>query len=313
MAIATDFRSSLPRARVPAAMPKITHEALVTILRSDPKLLVDLVWPERQIDASSIHLTHTELVDVNLPERRADGVLLIGDEPRAPEWALVAEAQDCVDPKKRRRWPGYVTGVFGRHVCPVDLVVLTVDREVAAWAARPITAGRLPGALTFTPVVVGPDQIPRITDPEVARRSPELAVLSAVAHGDEPGAEAIALAALVAMGDLDNDRGILYVDLVFHHLAPAARALLEQLMATANYEFQSDFARKFFFEGRAEGRAEGEARGEARMLLHLIELRGIPASERDRERILSCMDCAQLERWAARVLTARTTDDLFEG
>lgn len=290
-------------------MPKITHEALVTILRSDPKLLVDIVWPERQIDASSIHLTHTEFVDVNLPECRADGVLLVGDEPKAPEWALVAEAQDCVDPKKRRRWPGYVTGVFGRHACPVDLVVLTVDREVAAWAARPITAGRLPGALTFTPVVVGPDQIPRITDADAARRSPELAVLSAVAHGDEPGAEAIALAALVAAGDLDNDRGILYVDLVFHHLAPAARALLEQLMATANYEFQSDFARKFFFEGRAEG----EARGEARMLLHLIELRRIPASEQDRERILACMDCAQLERWAARVLTARTMDEIFEG
>src|SRR5690606_20356858 len=143
----------------------------------------------------------------------------------------------------------------------IDLVVVTVDREIAAWASRPITAGRLPGALTFTPLVIGPDQIPWITDHEVARRSPELAVLSAVAHGDEPGAEAIALAALAASHDLDNDREILYFDLVLYHLAPAARALLEQLMASANYDYQSDFARKYYSQGRADG--------EARMLLRL--------------------------------------------
>ena len=51
----------------------------------------------------------------------------------------------------------------------------------------------------------------------------------------------------------------------------------------------------------------------ARMLLRLIELRGIPAAAADRERILACTDCAQLERWAARVLTARTMDEVFAG
>src|SRR5690606_41293100 len=127
--------------------PKITHAALVTIIRSDPKLLVDLIWPERQIDASAIHMTHAELVDINLPEVRADGVLLVGDDPRSPEWVLIAEAQDCVDQKKRRRWPGYVSSRLSRHGCDIDLVVVTVDREIAAWASRPITAGRLPGAL----------------------------------------------------------------------------------------------------------------------------------------------------------------------
>ena len=56
----------------------------------------------------------------------------------------------------------------------------------------------------------GSDQIPRITDAEAARRSPELAVLSALAHGGEPEGEAIALAALEATRDLDNTREIFY-------------------------------------------------------------------------------------------------------
>lgn len=48
------------------------------------------------------------------------------------------------------------------------------------------------------------------------------------------------------------------------------------------------------------------------MLVRLLELRGITTSEQDRERILSCTDCDRLERWAARVLTARTIDEVFE-
>ena len=288
-------------------MPKMTHEALVTILRNAPRLLVELVWPERQVDARSIHIAHAEFTDLNLPQYRADDVVLLGDDASAPEGALIGEAQTNIDPGKRQSWLYYPAAVGARYRCPVDLVVLTVDREVAAWAARPIVGGRLSGALSLTPTVIGPDQIPRITDLDEARRSPELAVLSAVAHGDEPGAEAIAFAALTATHDLDNDRGIFYPDLVFHHLAPAARALLEGLMATANYELQSDIARKWY----AEGKAEGEAEGEARMLLRLLRLRGIDLADDDRQRVLACADPAQLERWAARVLTAKTRDEIF--
>ncbi len=289
-------------------MPKITHEALVTILRNALTLLVELLWPERQISARSIHIAHDDFVDVNLAEYRADDVVLLGEDPAAPEAVLVREAQTAIQATKRRTWPLYVAGVHARHGCSVDIVVLTLDRDVAAWAGRPITVGLLRGAMTITPTVIGPDQIPRITDPEVARRSPEMAVLSALAHGGEAEAESIALAALEAMRDLDNTREIFYVDLVLHHLGPAARALLEKLMSATNYEFQSEFARKYFSQGKAEGKVEGEAT----LLLRIIDRRGISVSAHDRERVRTCTDLAQIEAWADRALVATTRDQIFE-
>ncbi|MEZ4447944.1 MAG: hypothetical protein R3B09_00605 [Nannocystaceae bacterium] len=289
-------------------MPKFTHEALVQLVRNAPSLLVDLLWPEGSIPARRVHVTRAEFVDLNLSEYRADGVIVVGADPDDPDAALVGEVQTGIDPRKRRRWPVYVTSLFARLGCPVDLVVLTLDREVAAWASRPIVVGTLPGALTVTPTVIGPDQIPRITDLEAARRAPELAVLSAVAHGDEEGAGAIAFAALAASRDLDNDHSIFYVDLVLHHLGPAARALLEELMATANYEFQSDFARRYYTEGKSEGILAGEAL----LLLRLLERKGIALSDDDRERVLRCTECAQLEAWADRLLTATGRDDIFD-
>ncbi|MBK8260482.1 MAG: hypothetical protein IPK80_03990 [Nannocystis sp.] len=75
-------------------------------------------------------------------------------------------------------------------------------------------------------------------------------------------------------------------------------------MSTPNYQYQSDFALKFFTEGKAEG--------EASLLLHILERRGIAISEHDRDRVLSCTELAQIESWADRALTATTRDEVFE-
>jgi len=46
----------------------------------------------------------------------------------------------------------------------------------------------------FRPLVLGAADIPRVTDTSVARAEPELAVLSALAHGREEGALEVGLA-----------------------------------------------------------------------------------------------------------------------
>ena len=79
-------------------------------------------------------------------------------------------------------------------------------------------------------------------------------------------------------------------------------------MATARYEYQSDFARKYF----AQGEAKGEAKGKAEMLLRLLELKGFAVSDTERERILECVDIAQLDAWADRVLIAESLADVFD-
>jgi len=46
--------------------------------------------------------------------------------------------------------------------------------------------------MTFTPFVLGPDEIPPITDTKLTRKYPELGVLSAMIHGRPPTSAACA-------------------------------------------------------------------------------------------------------------------------
>ncbi|HEY8378729.1 MAG TPA: hypothetical protein VIK91_19690 [Nannocystis sp.] len=62
-------------------MPKLTHEALVQLVRRAPELILSLIWPEEQIRRfSTIHVTAGEFVDLDLAEVRADNVLALGGD-----------------------------------------------------------------------------------------------------------------------------------------------------------------------------------------------------------------------------------------
>ncbi len=81
-------------------------------------------------------------------------------------------------------------------------------------------------------------------------------------------------------------------------------------MANGNYEYQSDFARRYVAqgrnEGRLEGRNEGRNEGQAHALLRVLEARRIEVPLPVRERILTCADTALLDLWLTRAVTAAT-------
>jgi hypothetical protein len=138
-----------------------------------------------------------------------------------------------------------MTLLRARFECPVCVLVFTVTERMARWCRRPIELG--PGNV-FTPLVVAPAMVPVIGDETAARRAPELAVLSCIGHGQDSDAEAVARSAyatLLAVTELlSDDRQLLYHDLISTALPEAARIALEKLMASGNFDFQSDFARK---------------------------------------------------------------------
>ncbi|MFZ6184306.1 hypothetical protein [Nannocystis pusilla] len=290
-------------------MPKLPHEALVQLVRHAPALIPDLLWPGERAPGP-VRITAAEFVDLNFAEHRADVVLGLGGAQDRPDEALVVEVQVERDPRKRWTWPVYVAGLRARLGCPVTLVVVSLDREVARWCAEPIDLGRR--RTTVHPWVLGPEAVPAITDLERARELPELAVLSVAAHADDPGAEHIALVALEATRELDDQRGILYPDFVVALLGRVARTALEKLlMANGSWEPLSDMFRKPWLDGIATGEAKGIAKGKADMLLKLLQLKGFAPSDEQRGRVLDCRDEAQLDAWAARVLTATRLDEVF--
>src|SRR5262249_20962676 len=105
-------------------------------------------------------------------------------------------------------------------------------------------------------------------------------------------------------------------DVVFAALPAAARSYLEALMATRTYEYQSDFVRRYVFQGRAEGRvegrAEGEAKGRAKAVLMVLDARGVDVPDDARARITECSDLDQLDIWVRRAATVDSINDLFD-
>jgi hypothetical protein len=141
------------------------------------------------------------------------------------------------------------------------LLVVAPEPAEAAWARASIPLGH-PG-FCLAPLVIGFDDLPRITDPVLARRLPELAVLSTLAH---PELE-VATTAVGAISLLPEDQSRLYLDVVMTALSPLIRQALEARMQ--GYEYQSEFARRYYNEGRNEGREEGREEGLQRAVLSL--------------------------------------------
>ena len=162
-----------------------------------PELLRDVLglqlpqWTEARVESA-------ELTEVVPTEYRADLVVLLLEGK--PVLAIVVEVQLSRDEDKRASWPQYLTSLRARVGCDTVLLVVAPDAAVARWCAQPIELGH-PG-FVLQPLVMGPEAIPVILDEQVAREDPELAVLSAMAHGHEEVGASIAHTVLAAVAGL---------------------------------------------------------------------------------------------------------------
>lgn len=284
-------------------MPSAAHETLIELFRDQPALGPAVLQAATRIalpPGARARAAEAQFSDLSLPEYHADLVLRIEGSDGRLLHLLVIEAQLEPNADKRFSWPLYVVGQRARLRCPVTLMIVTLTRTMARWCARRIPLDLVGNG--FEPLVIGPEAIPRVTDPADGRAFPALAVLSAVAHGKEPGAEHIATAAFAGCDTLDRDRGALYADFIHAHLSQTAQLALEALMLLEGYEYQSDFAKKYVQQGREDGLRT--------ILARLLEQRfgALPATA---QAALDQADTDQLLRWGERVLTAASLDDLF--
>lgn len=287
-------------------MPSNTHEALIQMFRHRPVLAAELLATAFGVELPAFERVQLGSGELTPIEHRADAVVELRDGKRIT-LAVVVEVQLRRDPVKRYSWPVYLATVRARSRCPAALLVVCADSATAAWCAQPIALG--PGN-AFTPIVLGPAQVPALTDPDDAAINPELAVLSAIAHANQRDREEVLFVLPAALAALDDDHFKLYHDLVMSVLPNAARHYLEELVRTT-YQYQSDFARRYVAEGREEGRAEGRAEGEAGAILTVLGTRGVAVPASARERITSCTDHDQLSRWLRLAVTATSIEEVL--
>jgi hypothetical protein len=285
-------------------VPSQLHDVLVKFFLNRPELAPTLL-----VEALGVAVPHyteariesADLTDVLPAEYRADVVVLLVDGK--PVLGIVVEVQLKTDERKRFSWLMYVVGLRARFECPCCLLVVTADNRTARWASEPIDLG--PGG-NFCPLVLGPDGVPVVTDPQKAQQFPELAVMSVMAHGRGDVQTAVKLASLAAQAAqstefLDSDTQALYLDLIETALGEAARKAFAMLPET--YQFTGPSYLK--------GEAVGEARGEAKAVLAVLEARGLVPTEQQRRRILDCTDLKQLNSWVRNAVTLVDVEELF--
>ena len=287
-------------------MPPSLHEPLLALFRNDLRLVAELAAPllgTPTDDLGALRTFDTALTDARPLERRVD----LGVVPeRGPVYLL--EVQLRADSEKLWTWPSYVALTRDRLRREIVLVVLTLSPTVAAWARQPISLG--PTGSVLVPLVISPAEIAPLTDATEALAHPERLVLSALAHGRGPAAIDIAEAAARVVGRLDADRAGFYTDLILSALSANARAVLEVALRQG-YEYQSEFARRYFFEGLAEGAANGALCFGQELLLLSLSQRGFTVDEALQQRIAAESTPDLLRSWMRRAMSARTLDEVF--
>ncbi|GLX03212.1 hypothetical protein [Microbispora sp. NBRC 16548] len=282
-------------------MPGIDHEMPLKLIRNRPETALELLRCVTGDDIPPHAAARVETVDCTQApiEFRADSVVIARDAAGAALMAVIVEVQLRRDSGKRFSWPVYVTTLRSRHKCDTALLVICPDRSTARWCERTIHLGPS-GAIT--PLAIDPGRIPLITDPDQARASPELAVLSTVAHPEEAEDGPALEAMLAGLKTLDQEQRTLYLNYVFRSLPAVTIKRLEEMVTTIR-DFE-DLGKKYFSHWVAEGQIKA--------IFNVLDARGLEISDDARERIRRCENPDQLIDWVRKAAVVTSADDLFD-
>ncbi len=311
------------------------HEASHRIFQERPEILgpvfglLGVPPPAKAI----VEVLTPDTTEIRPIERRIDSVLRVEPSDGCDSFLLAIEAQGKRDAGKEASWAYYVAYLQAKYELPVLLLVICQDRATARWAAGPFTCGALGWtALSTHPLVLGPENVPVITDPSVAARDLAMAAFSALTHGRSKDTGAILDALARALRATDKKSADYYSDLLDVGLGNTpAGAEWRELMTFVSYfpgrgtlreqayfEGKADGKAEGMAEGKAEGRAEGKAEGAAEALamaagtvVRLLDRRLVPLPDDARERITACTDLDVLARWLDRAFTVQSVDELF--
>ncbi|WP_327430176.1 hypothetical protein [Streptomyces sp. NBC_01236] len=285
------------------------HEGMHRIFQERPEILtpvfgvLGIELPEK----AAVYAVATDATEAKPMARHIDTVLRVGPSD-GDDFLLAVKAQERRDTKKESSWPYYVAYLQAKYSLPVLLLVVCRDRATTKWAAGPFDCGTRGWTAQRTyPLVVGPDNLPVITDERTAAEKPAMAAFSALTHANSPDVDAILDSLGRALAGMDLDAvGYFYQFLDSALGATPAGDKWRNIVTFVNY-----------FPGRGtlleKTFLEGEAKGEAKGILRVLEVRGLPISDVVRERITACTDLDRLNDWLDRAGTVAHAEDLFTG
>lgn len=301
-------------------MPGAPHETMVVLLREHPEWLRALVGviAKRELPETLAPIDSAIRV-VDPAEIRLD---LVFATPDAKSWVLV-EVQLDEDKVKARKWPLAVAALWNERGVSGDLLVITADRAVAAWARTVGSmAGPLGTGLAVQPVVVQltGDVAEMLLDPT----HPELAFFAAWTVHDRYGPEAQTIVERATdLIETIPDEALRRL-LIRRILGMLHEKLLKLIREVSTMDSQKipvspalqrlgeEFQAMYGEQIEARGKARGKVQGEAEALLKFLAARGFQVGEERRAQVLACEDVDQLDQWITRAASARAIDEVFE-
>ncbi|MEN8653914.1 hypothetical protein ABCR94_25740 [Streptomyces sp. 21So2-11] len=296
-------------------MVSSSHEASHRIFQDRPELLTPVfrILGVPLSDKPSVEVLTPDATEIRPLERRVDSVLRV-HPPGEDRFLLAIEAQGRRDPDKASSWTYYLAYLQAKYDMPALLLVVCQDELTAEWAAGPFRVG-VKGwtALSTHPLVLGPNNVPRITDPAEAALDLPLATFSAMTHGKDPNVTAILKALVTALGRSKTRSIRYYAEMLEIGLgATPARDIWRNLMNEASYfPGRGTLVEETYLRGEADGEAKGKAEGKADSILQLLAARSVPVSDAAAQRITDCTDLNTLNRWFGRAVTAEAAEELF--
>ena len=210
------------------AVPR--HDTLVKLFADRPQLAVEILRELLGVDLPATPLVRRETSTFNTrpsDDIEADLILVLGP-PQTPAHAIIVEIQQDKS-KAPRQLARYAAALWLMLGCDVSVLVICPDRGVADHYAQPIDSG-LTG-YRLRPLVLGPDGIPAITDPQEAAAHPDLAAMSVMVHGRNRKVIEAFTAALTYMTD---EHAPEYYEYAYSMSEPDIRRLMEEIMKSAS-------------------------------------------------------------------------------
>lgn len=285
-------------------MAKIPHEALHHLFRDDPGLFtrsVRRLFDESFPDIKEVTEIVVDATSIEAVERYIDTTLRVVTE-HGEEFLVIEPQGEPSSQQKIRSWAWYLSFLESKYEIPASLLIITAKTPTARRCRGPINLGpaRRP-VLHLDPHVIGPDNMPLITDPVVAAEDVVFSVFALLTQRLNPEIERAMPPLMSALETLDTDTARYYAEFVEGGLGKGCqREIWKKIMKTMTYGYVSELKQEF----RAEGEAE--------MLLAILTARGLDPTEAERERIRTCTDPEQLLSWAPRAATATSMAEVFE-
>ncbi|MEV4114392.1 hypothetical protein [Nonomuraea sp. NPDC049695] len=306
-------------------MPSPRHDALLRLIRDHLDLPIRLLREVGGITlptGAPLWVGPGDLRDRISREMHADTVVFAG--PPQDRWfSTIVEVETEMSEQKLRQTVEAAEMLRLETRKPVYVIFITPDPCAARFnQSVEIHSGCL--TIIMRPVIVGPDRIPVLTDPEQMAADLLTAALSVMAHGHLPK---VAEAFVKLLDGLPDDDAASLFGYTIDMAPPQARQLLEETV-TIYIPEHSPWAQNLYRKGEEagreegwekgwkEGQKEGDARGrameKAASVFTVLRFRGIAIPPDRHTQIATCTDLDLLEVWLRRALEATHIDDLFD-